>query len=296
MCHHLNGQTIPQNLKGLLPNKIAGWDVENGDNLYNSNNLYEYINGGAELFLSYGFKQMIARIYSSPGQPDILVDLFDMGESKNAYGVFSYSRENEDSSFGQGSQYSPGLLLFWKDRFYVSILFSPPTEEAKKAAFLIAREIESSIKTQGALPDVLNFLPKEKLIKKSIRYFRHYIWLNSYYFISNENILNINDSADAVFAKYGDRNENSLLLLIKYQSTDDAEKALSVFIDSYAPELKNKAIIQHDEHWIGYRLNRNLLSMVFKAATKESVEQLLTEAEIKILPVIPVNFKPESKK
>ena len=235
----LMGQFMKENLINLMPDKIDGWDLAENDTMYGADNLYEYINGGAELFLSYGFKEMIARIYASSGQPDILLDVFDMGEPKNAYGIFSYSREEEDTTFGQGSQYSPGLLLFWKNRFYVSILFASETQEAKKTAFLIARNIESSIKSEGALPQILKFLPEEKLIKKTIRYFRHYIWLNSYYFISNENILNINDSTDALFAKYGSNNDNSLLLIIRYPSISEAEKAKSAFISSYSPKLKD---------------------------------------------------------
>ena len=103
-------------------------------------NLYDYINGGAELYLSYGFNKVINRTYLRPEQPDIVVDLFDMGTSQNAYGVFSHSMETVDAAYGQGSQYSEGLLLFWKDRYYVSIMSYPETTESKKALLALGQK------------------------------------------------------------------------------------------------------------------------------------------------------------
>jgi len=130
-------------LATLLPDNVEGWNISEKDNIYDRHNLYNYIDGGAELYLSYGFEKVINRIYTAPGQPDILLDLFDIGTSQDAYGVFSHSRETEDETFGQGSQYTAGLLLFWKDHYFVSILAHPETEASKKAIFRLARQFIS---------------------------------------------------------------------------------------------------------------------------------------------------------
>ena len=103
------GQSMSKNLEKIMPDKVQNWEIKQEDQKYDKENLYEYIDGGAELFLSYGFQEVLNRTYIKPDQPDIVIDIFDMGKSYNAYGVFSYSRENEDSTFGQGSQYVPGL-------------------------------------------------------------------------------------------------------------------------------------------------------------------------------------------
>ena len=200
----------------LLPEEVDGWKAPAHDGIYGRDNLYDYINGGAELYLSYGFKKVINRTYLRPEQPDIVVDLFDMGTSQNAYGVFSHSMETLDDSYGQGSQYSEGLLLFWKDRYYVSIMSYPETAESKKALLALGRKIETAIRGKGPLPDILTLLPQAFLIRESVRYFRHYAWLNSHYFIADSNILNINESTEAVLAKYRDGEKTFLLLLVNY--------------------------------------------------------------------------------
>lgn len=277
-------QNTNSDLAGFLPDNLEGWAVAGKDSIYNRKNLYDYIDGGAELYLSYGFKELISRIYTAPGQPDILLDLFDMGTSQNAYGVFSHSRETEDSTFGQGSQYTPGLLLFWKDHYLVSILAIPETEESKKAVFSLARQIEAAIETEGPPPEILDLLPQESLVKESIRYFHHYIWLNSHYYVADKNILHIDENTDALLAKYGDRQKRYLLLLVKYVSAKDAQMAHNDFVDNYLPELAEEPIVRiEDGTWTGCQLAGNHLTIVFNAPTEEKALLLIKEVQKKSL-------------
>ncbi|MFQ6103663.1 MAG: DUF6599 family protein [Candidatus Glassbacteria bacterium] len=261
-----------------LPDSIDGWKVHVKDQTYDRGNLYDYIDGGAELYLSFEFKTLINRTYSLPGQPDIVVDLFDMGSSKDAFGVFSLSRETVDETFGQGSQYTGGLLLFWKNNYFVSILASPETDESKKAVFALAKGIEAAIPGEGPLPDILSLLPQRLLVPESIRYFRHHIWLNSHYFVAAENILNINEKTDAVLAKYGELGKRSVLLLVEYQNDDEARLGYSSFVQHYLPQLAGKPVARiEDGTWTGCRLKGKLLIIVFNAAGEDTALHLIEE-------------------
>lgn len=259
-------------IASLLPDTIQGWVVEE-KNHYNRDNLYDYIDGGAELYLSYGFKEMVNFTYNRQDQPSLIVDIFNMGSSENAYGVFTYSRETVDSSFGQGSQYSPGLLLFWKDRYYISILASPETTESRKALFSLASAINRELPQKGPLPRIISLLPVEGLLDASIRYFKHPIWLNSYYFISDQNIFHIDATTDAVLAKYRD---GSLLLLITYPDTGMAAAAFQDFITGYMPENPPDHVMQiEDSSWVACHLSENTIKAVFKAAERQKALKLL---------------------
>lgn len=270
-------------LVDLLPDHLEGWDIAEQDKSYTPDNLHEYINGGAELYVSYGFLKALSRKYTATDQPDILLDLFDMGTSESAFGVFSHSRETEERLFGQGSQYVPGLLLFWKDRYFVSILSNPETEKSKKAVFRIAGHIESSIPSEGSPPEILNLLPEESLIKESILYFHHHIWLNSYYFIAHENILHIDKNTEALFAKYETKKNRSIFLIIKYPKETDAKHARSDFIKNYLPELSVSEIVKiEDNTWAGCRIVSRYLIVIFNALEKDQAFRLLEDCEKKI--------------
>ncbi len=263
-------------LTAFMPDRLGEWKVLEKDRVFYPENLYEYIDGGAELYISYGFRSVFSRTYSQAEQPDIIVDLFDMGSSQNAFGVFSHARETIDDTFGQGSQYTEGLLLFWKDFYFVSILASPETPASRKAVFELARAIETAIPNNGPLPKLLDLLPEQDLVRESIRYFHHYIWLNSFYYVSDENILHINEGTDAVLAKYGKLGERSLLLLVEYQKGEDAKAGYGDFVKHYLPELSGNSAVQiEDGTWMGCRLEENLLVIVFNAPNEKSASVLL---------------------
>jgi hypothetical protein len=260
----------------LLPDTIGDWKKTSEDQRFDSESLYTYIDGGAELYISYGFKEVLSRIYSNTGQPDILVDIFDMEDSRNAFGVFSHARETVDSTFGQGSQYTEGSLLFWKDRYFISILASPETKESKKAVFNIAGKIDVSISREGPLPETLDLLPQRSLVEESIRYFRHHIWLNSHYYVADQNILNIDEKTDAVLAKYGETAERHILLLVKYETEGDAKGAFDSFTASYLPELSENCAVQiEDGTWTGCLLSGNLVIVVFNAPGEDQAISLM---------------------
>jgi len=268
----------------LFPDEVGGWKASQKDSIYGRDNLYDYINGGAELYLSYGFKKCINRTYLRPEQPDIVVDLFDMGASQNAYGVFSHSMETVDDTYGQGSQYSEGLLLFWKDRYYVSIMSYPETTESKNALLTLGKEIETAIRGEGPLPDIVTLLPQAYLIQESVRYFRHYAWLNSHYFIADSNILNINDSTDALLAKYRDGESKILLLLLEYTNTLEAQTAHDNFVKHYLPELTRKQVVRiEDGTWSSCQLQESLVIIVLNATEEGKALQLMKEVDTKRL-------------
>jgi hypothetical protein len=255
---------------------MDGWEITEKDQTYNRDNLHDYINGGAELYLSFGFVEVLSRKYSRSDQPDIIVDVFDMKTSQNAFGVFSHSREVVDQTFGQGSQYTAGLMLFCKNNYYVSVLASPETPESKQAVHNLAGHVEAAIAADGPLPDILSLLPRPSLVEESIRYFHHYIWLNSHYFVADENILHIDETCEAVLAKYGSRDQRRILLLVKYPDEDKVTLGYNDFARYYLPELSKASAVQiEDGTWTGCQRTGNLLVIVFNARAKDEVLNLI---------------------
>ena len=222
-------------LSALLPENIGDWLVNEKDQTYTPDDLFEYINGGAELYISYGFIKIINRVYSKDEHPDIVVDIFDMGNSK--------------------------------------------TSDSKSAIQELADAIDKKIPEEGSLPDMISWLPDESLIETSIRYFQHYIWLNSHFFIADENILNIDEKSEAVLAKYGSSDNSYALLIVRYNGQSAALEAFEKFKRNYLPEIGENEIIRlEDEKWSGCRLLGKNLIIVFNCLAKEKAGFLLDDA------------------
>jgi hypothetical protein len=265
-----------------LPGDIQGWKKSEKGKVYTPDNLFEYINGGAELYISYDFINLAARTYSKEGFPEIKIDIFDMSRSANAFGVFTHSREKVDDFIAPDveSEYAGGLLTFWKGKYYVSILAYPETEEKKNLVQQVGRAIAAGIKDKSVKPPLIDQLPKENLDTESIRYFRHYIWLNSYYFISGKNILNMDKETEAVIAKYqpGKKGEKpALLLLVTYPDAAKAKAACKTFVKNYIPDAKEGFQQIKNGRWAGCVLAGSRVNIVLNAPGLEPAKALLAK-------------------
>ena len=109
------------NTKLVLPSEIEGWKWDGKDEEYNSQTIFKYINGAAEVYLTYGFKGVAVRRFERPGKPLLVAETYEMGSSVDAYGVFSFERQEEEAGVGQGSEFGGGLLRFWKGNCFVSV-------------------------------------------------------------------------------------------------------------------------------------------------------------------------------
>ena len=74
-----------------LPDQVGAWRVSEADVVYDRETLYDYMNGGAEVYLSYDFRAVWSRVFNGPGDGEIVLDVYDMGFSPEAFGVFSTS-------------------------------------------------------------------------------------------------------------------------------------------------------------------------------------------------------------
>ena len=260
-----------------LPGTIDGWTKAGQPDLYTPKTLSNYIDGGAELFLSYGFQVALSLKYQDAAENEIAIDVFDMGSAPDAFGVFAHSRETIDDRVGQGCEYAAGLLTFWKDRYYVSILAYPETPKKRDLVFKLGRTIAGAIKNEGPLPPIISLLPAENLLPETVHYFHHYIWLNSFHFVSNENVLNIDQDTPAALGKYRQSGATFFLLLVRYPDAVRAEAAAEQFrrmlLDGAADGMRATA----EGRWTGLERRGDLVGVVLNAPDAPTVRAMFAK-------------------
>lgn len=108
----------------LLPEDLAGLPRAGAVRTFTAENLYEYINGHAEYFLAAGFQGLAVGEYgaASDGQPRLVVNLYDLGEALNAFGVLvDEAGEQEAVDIGAMGFRSGQRVSFLQGRFYVQM-------------------------------------------------------------------------------------------------------------------------------------------------------------------------------
>ncbi len=261
----------------VLPGTIDGWKKSEPPDIYTPESLSTYIDGGAELYISFNFKNALSVKYKDSADNEIAVDIFDMATSYDAFGVFAHSRETIETDVGQGSEYASGLLTFWKDRYYVSILAYPETAAKKDIVFRLGRAIAGAIKNDGPLPPILALLPTENLLPETVHYFHHYIWLNSFYFVSNDNVLDIGSDTPAALAKYRQAGSTFFLLLVRYPDAARAEAGAGQFRQKVLGGAADGMRPLKEGRWTGLECRGDLVSVVFNAPDAATVRDVLAK-------------------
>jgi hypothetical protein len=257
-----------------LPLEVNGWKRPARPQVFDAKTLYDYIDGGAELYLSFGVQRVLAFFYQKGKDREIRVDVFDMGTSHNAFGIFSHDRERIETEVGQGSEYAAGLLTFWKDRYYVSVLGYPETDETKDLVHLLGRAVAALVPRDGPLPPVVGLLPKAHLMPASVRYFRHHVWLNSAVVVAHDNLLGIGKGTEAALARYAPPQGKHVLVLVEYADQKAAETARRTFATRYLGDT-NAGVAKVKERFAGIRVTGRRVAVVLDAPSRGAVEQAL---------------------
>jgi len=159
-------------MESLLPRDIPeGWALIEGPLTYTKKTLFNHIDGQAELFLKYGFQKSVFAIYQNGGSPNnqIEMDLYDMGNTLHAFGVFSRFRaEGQGMDVGLDSYLDDRSALFYKGRYFV-MFYS--TESNPSTLKKFSMTISSKISDPSPPPREIGYFPKNGLKLGSIQYF-----------------------------------------------------------------------------------------------------------------------------
>ncbi|MCK4385400.1 MAG: hypothetical protein KAW52_03965 [candidate division Zixibacteria bacterium] len=277
----INLNCAQENMINLLPAGTDGWVTTGQPEVYDRNNLFDYMDGGAELYLAYDFQALVMQRYLSDSKypvkkNSITIEIYQMNSSPDAYGLFSFDQVGEMVEIGQKGVYGYGLLKFWKDKFFVRILGSQA--DLKETIFKFGADIDKKMKTEGKPPDILSKIPKDNLIPNSDHFFHKQILLNNLYFLSDKNILDLSDKTDCLLADFKFDKQILKLFLIEYADSKKAQNAYEKFNEFYLKNeasKKNKIVEIEKGKLVGMDLEKNYLILVFEGTDKERIIQLL---------------------
>lgn len=162
-------------LEGLLPSTLPdGWGVAGASVDFDGETLYEYLNGGAPLYLKYGFVRLLQTRYQLSGDPlaGFTIDVFDMGSPLGAFGLYSSIRPPDAAFTGWGAEgYRSGTVAAaWRGRIYVH----GEADEDRPELIAVLEQFLAEIVTGAAgdttLPAILKPLPSDGLVPRSQRY------------------------------------------------------------------------------------------------------------------------------
>jgi len=170
-------------LSGLLPKGAAlgGWTPDGLPQEFKGDDLFVYIDGGAEIYLEYGFSRAVVQDYRNAGGRAISLEVFEMTDPAAAYGMYTFKTTGKGKpiELGQEGQLEDYYLNFWKDRHLITITGFDENPETVAGLLTVARAADLAVRGEGRRPTIIDILPAEGLDSGSVLYFRGRLGLNN---------------------------------------------------------------------------------------------------------------------
>jgi len=229
-----SSQTQQDSLRALLPGELHGWSIADSARIFEGNDLYQFIDGGADLFLEYGFQRVVTELYKNTGGSTISCEVYEMSDPGAAFGIYSIrSGDGVPTDVGQGGSVHAYYVMFWKDRYYISIAATDSTAACRIGMDTIARSIDRNIAERGQLPCVVELILIEDLRKQ--QYVRGGLGLSTTRMFVG---LGVFPALDAAIGTYPDHS----LMVVQYNSTGDARKRLTNITRNFKSDKRFKRL------------------------------------------------------
>ena len=213
-----------KSLKALLPDLEGLVSVEEPQTYY-PENLYEYINGAAEIYLSYGFKELIVDEYKKSDTSDtVSVEIYDMGDHKNSFGIYSAERypDNQFVSIGTQGYLEEGALNFLVGCYYIKLLCYDCEDRAGETLEAVSEEIVRRIEDKAGFPALLGAFPAEGRILNSEKYIL-------------KNFMGYRFLHDGYLANYEVDGLSFDCFLIEGENPEEAQNMLQHYLEAKGP-------------------------------------------------------------
>jgi hypothetical protein len=153
---------------------MTGWALEGPIKKYTGEDLFEYINGEAELYLQFGFKILTTGLYLKEGNEKlgIAADVYEMGSDLEAFGIYANYRKPEAEPLKAGTEgfVSPSQLMFYQGRYFVQFNASGAAAQSREVFLNLAGLISRNLPASPQSPPELTLLHIPALISKTEKY------------------------------------------------------------------------------------------------------------------------------
>lgn len=189
----------------LLPDKIElrDWRPADTVQVYVGQDLYELIDGGAEIYHEYGFNQVAAREYTN-GDKSIMAEVFEMADPRSAFGIYTFKtgKNGKRVHIGDEGQLSDYYLNFRKGNYVVTLTGYDSDVATIQGLNTIANQISDRIKGLPNVPtDILSMLPQDGLIDGNVVYIEGPLALQNVYHFGGD-IFNVQTGVIGEYEDY----------------------------------------------------------------------------------------------
>jgi len=245
----------------LPPNGfLQMWDRAAPARVFAASDLYGFIDGGAELYLEFGFEQLAVQRYGqrtrnaggTGTQGQVQLEIYRMTDPTAATGIYlaNCGKETPDPSFRERHTISSFQLRFKRDRYYVIANNLDGDKKCVPQMLEFGKYVASRLPPDAPV-EALKMLPRANLVKDSLRLIRGPYALQAIYTLGEGDVLQLGRKVTAVAGSYETPGGRYTLILVDYPNAAAAGVAFDYLrrnLDSYLKvvDKSEKALVFRD--------------------------------------------------
>ena len=251
---------------------IKGWKKRDNTRHFVKSNLFDYIDGGADLFLEFGFAELTVQYYSD-GQNELGLEMYRMESPEAALGIYLMKRGQESPHPDVPARNSADRLQFaiLKNSYFILINNFEGEDSLIPVMVELARQTLWTIQ-EGNKVEILTILPKDNLVEGSELIIRGPVALLPIYTFGDADILQLKGKIFGAAGDYKDAEGHVYTqIVIPYPNQEsgcDAYRHLLNNLDSYLKIIKKGpasftfkdykgqfGLVQKDSHVLTIRIH-----------------------------------------
>jgi hypothetical protein len=248
-----------------IPREFQALRATGADNRYDTKTIFDYLDGGAEVYLAFRMRGCLAREYAA-GDLLVTLDLFEMGSAADAFGVFTHDQDGDVVDVGRGALIRSGWLSFRKGRFFGSVTVTRNNERSRAMALALGRAAASAIDDDGPAPDLVAHLPQGGLAGRSARFLRSPVLLAAQVDLGPNNPLKLGADVEVIVGRYERAGEKAVLVIVRYPT--------AAGVGAAASSVRTRLGAEHGRVAVSGRI----LALVVQESGNALLEPLLSEA------------------
>ena len=210
---------------------ITGWKQVGDIQTFDPKTLYEYINGGADLYLAYDFEELKVAEYQNDKKAAVTVEVYRHRTPTQAFGIYSQERFPGANFIDVGIQgyLEKQALNFLSGNTYVKITSFDAGPEDQTILLAFAKGVAGNLGEKGAFPSIVTAFPAEGKVKNSEKFisrkFLGYPFLHS-----------------AFGADYDVSGKNFKLFIIEGKDQTDCRDMMEKYLEQVG--MKDKSVVE----------------------------------------------------
>ena len=211
--------------------------------VYTPDNLWDFIDGAAETYLSYNFENLHVAEYKK-GRNVIKLEIYRHKDNIQAFGIYSSERSPSFRFINIGGQgyKADGSLNFFKGKFYVKIRTYSKSEKILQSLETLALKVADMLPGESVMPKALSEFPEMGKKKNEETYIRESVLGHEFLQDAFKALYEVGDISFSIFIIDKSSPDESRKVITSYLSnagveTDDLLGGKYVFKDGYNGDI-----------------------------------------------------------